>query len=178
MAEKHLIRLAAVLGDSMVNGKGLRKAFFSQGCSHQCPECFNPHTWPFEGGQMCDIDELVKETLRESYLNGVTFTGGDPFQQPGPFAYMAEQFHKNGVNIWCYTGFTFEELLSLAKTDKNVQRMLDNIDVIVDGPFDKNKKSDQILYRGSYNQRIIDVPASLSSKKVVVLDLDHEEENI
>ena len=174
MAENK-IRLSAVIGDSLVNGKGLRKAFFSQGCSHRCKGCFNEHTWSFDGGQICDVDQLVQDTLRESYLSGVTFTGGDPFEQPEPFGYMAEQFHKHGVNIWAYTGYTFEELLELAKKDKNIKRMLNNIDVIVDGPFQENKMSDQVLYRGSYNQRIIDVPASLTQNRIIVLDYDHED---
>lgn len=170
--EKHLIRLAGIAENSLVNGPGLRKVFFSQGCSHGCKNCFNPTTWPFCGGKMVDMDELIKQVEYESFLDGVTFSGGDPFQQPEPFAYLAEHIHKLGINIWIYTGYTFEELLDMAKFNESINKMLHNCDVIVDGPFKEELMNDKIMYRGSSNQRIIDVPASLSKNAIITLDLD------
>ena len=161
------IRLAGILPNSNANGPGLRKAFFSQGCSHGCPDCFNKHTWSFSGGVMKDCDELINETLDETYLSGVTFTGGDPFDQPEPFAYMAKAF-KDKLNIWAYTGYTWEQLIKLAETNIHIKTMLDCIDVVVDGPFIKEKHSDQIEFRGSTNQRIIDVKESLKQNKVII----------
>lgn len=161
------VRLAAILPNSNANGPGLRKAIFSQGCSHGCPDCFNKHTWSFNGGVMKDCDEIIQETLEETYLAGVTFTGGDPFDQPEPFAYMAKAFKKANLNIWAYTGYTWEQLLKLSESNVHIKDMINNIDVIVDGPFVKAKHSDQIEFRGSTNQRIIDVKKSLKENKVV-----------
>ncbi len=163
------IRLAGILPNSNANGPGLRKTFFSQGCSHACPDCFNKHTWSFSGGALKDCDELIKETLEESYLAGVTFSGGDPFDQPEPFAYLARAFKKANINIWSYTGYTWEQLIKLSKTNIHVKSLLNNIDVLVDGPFIKKKFSDQIEFRGSTNQRIIDVTKSLKENKVCVI---------
>jgi len=162
------IRLAGILPNSNANGPGLRKVFFSQGCIHHCPDCFNKHTWDFNGGKMCDCDELIKTTLDETYLAGITFSGGDPFDQPEPFAYMAQQFKKHNLNIWCYTGYTWEELLRLSKTRKGVKELLENIDTVVDGEFKKELMDDSIEFRGSNNQRIIDVQNSLKQDKVII----------
>lgn len=117
---------------------------------------------------MKDCDELIAETLDETYLAGVTFTGGDPFDQPEPFAYMAKAFKKAKLNIWSYTGYTWEQLLKLSQTNIHIKDLLNNIDVLVDGPFIKEKHSDDIEFRGSTNQRIIDVVKSLKENKVII----------
>ena len=111
--DSKLIRLAGIAENSLVNGKGLRKVFFSQGCSHHCEGCFNQHTWEFAGGRMFDMDELVQKVKDEPFLDGVTFSGGDPFQQADKFAYLAKKLHEANINIWAYTGYTFEELIQL-----------------------------------------------------------------
>lgn len=169
------IRLAGILPNSNSNGPGLRKVFFSQGCSKHCDGCFNQHTWSFEGGKWCDCDELIKETLEETYLAGITFSGGDPFEQAQPFAYLAQNFRKHHINVWSYSGYTYQEILNLAKKDENVKTLLENIDVLVDGRFDKHLTKEKILYRGSSNQKIIDVQKSLKSKKVVLWKTANEE---
>ena len=161
------IRLASIL-ESSANGPGLRKVFFSQGCSHGCPECFNKHTWDFKGGAEVDVDEEIAKTVDASYLAGVTFSGGDPFDQPEPFAYLAKELKKHKINIWAYTGYTWEQLLELAKTNAHINDMIHNIDVIVDGPFVKDLMSEDIELRGSSNQRIIMVQESLKQNKVVL----------
>ena len=162
------IRLAAILPNSNVNGEGLRKVFFSQGCRHHCQGCFNQHTWPFNGGKVCDCDQLVNETLEETYLSGVTFCGGEPFQQPIPFAYLAKKFKKNEINIWCFTGYTWEELQDLMKSDGNVKNLLTNLDVLIDGRFDKTKMNTKDKFPSTTNQRVIDVQKSLKIGKVVL----------
>ncbi len=168
MADK--IRLAGIAQQSLVNGKGLRKVYFSQGCTHHCKNCFNPETWPFVGGQEFEMDDLLHKLSIETYLDGVTFSGGDPFQQADKFAYMAIKIRQMGFNIWSYTGYKFEELLELAKTDKNIDTMLHNIDVIVDGEFVQELYDEHLKFRGSSNQRIIDVPKSLETNSIVTLD--------
>lgn len=166
------IRLAAIGENSLVNGPGLRKVFYSQGCSHHCKDCFNAHTWPFEGGRMIDIDELVNKTVEESFLEGITFSGGDPFQQADKFAILAQKLKQHNINIWVYTGYTYEELMELAKTDENVNKLLHAIDVLVDGRFITELKDETLKYRGSSNQRIIDVPTSLKSCEIKILNIE------
>ena len=168
------IRLAGILPNSNSNGPGLRKVFFSQGCSKHCDGCFNQHTWSFEGGKMCDCDKLIKETIDETYLAGVTFSGGDPFEQPEPFAYIAKKFKKHKINIWSYTGYTLEEILALAKKNKFINELLHNIDVLVDGRFDKNLTNKKVIFRGSSNQKIIDVQKSLKMKKIILWEESNE----
>lgn len=162
------IRLAGILPNSLVNGYGLRKVFFSQGCNHHCDECFNQHTWPFVGGKICDCDQLIKETIAESYLAGVTFSGGDPLQQPIPFSYLAKKLKKNNINIWCFTGYTWEEIIKLKKKDIHIKILIENLDVLVDGRFDKNLKNVNLKFAGSSNQRIIDVKQTLKKKKIII----------
>lgn len=170
MAEK--IRLAGIAQNSLVNGVGLRKVFFSQGCSHACKNCFNPSTWSFEGGEMVDIDELVKQVNDEYFLDGVTFSGGDPFQQADKFTIFAKKLKEFHINIWCYTGYTWEELLELSKTNNDVADLINCCDVIVDGPFVQEKHDPNLLFRGSSNQRIIDVVQSIKQNNVVLFDVN------
>ena len=166
--DSKLIRLAGIAENSLVNGKGLRKVFFSQGCSHHCEGCFNQHTWEFSGGRMFDMDELVQKVKDEPFLDGVTFSGGDPFQQADKFAYLAKKLHEANINIWAYTGYTFEELMKLAQTNPYIKQMINNVDVIVDGRFMKDKMSENLKYCGSSNQRVIDVKSSLNENKIIL----------
>lgn len=166
--DSKLIRLAGIAENSLVNGKGLRKVFFSQGCSHHCEGCFNQHTWEFSGGRMFDMDELVQKVKDEPFLDGVTFSGGDPFQQADKFAYLAKKLHEANINIWAYTGYTFEELMKLAQTNPHIKQMINNVDVIVDGRFMKDKMSENLKYCGSSNQRVIDVKSSLNENKIIL----------
>ena len=166
--DSKLIRLAGIAENSLVNGKGLRKVFFSQGCSHHCEGCFNQHTWEFAGGRMFDMDELVQKVKDEPFLDGVTFSGGDPFQQADKFAYLAKKLHEANINIWAYTGYKFEELMKLAQTNPHIKEMINNVDVIVDGRFMKDKMSENLKYCGSSNQRVIDVKSSLNENKIIL----------
>lgn len=169
MDENKLIRLSGIAEQSLVNGKGMRKVLFSQGCNHHCKNCFNPDTWSFDGGKLIDADKLISQIIEESfYLDGVTFSGGDPFQQPEPFAYIAKKLKQKNINIWSYTGYKFEELLELSKNNIHVKDMLNNIDVIVDGEFiEELCDNPPMKYRGSSNQRVIDVQRSLKENKII-----------
>ncbi len=170
--ETKFVRLAGIAQNSLVNGPGLRKVFFSQGCNHKCKNCFNPTTWSFEDGEIFDCNELIEKVKYESFLDGVTFSGGDPFQQPIPFAYMVKKLHEAHINIWIYTGYTFDQLLLLANKDENIKIMIENCDVIVDGRFVEELADQQLKFRGSSNQNIIDVPASLKANKIILIDLN------
>lgn len=117
---------------------------------------------------MIDLDEEIAKTIDASYLAGVTFSGGDPFDQPEPFAYLAKALKKAHINIWSYTGYTWEQLRELSKTNVHIKELLENIDVLVDGPFIKELMDENIEFRGSKNQRIINVQDSLKENKVVI----------
>lgn len=167
------IRLAADLQiDSIVDGLGIRTVIWTQGCKHKCPGCHNPETWSFTGGALVDIKYIEKEMDKLEGQTGITFSGGDPFYQPKECAYLAKHAHKIGLNVWCYTGFTYEQLMSLSKKNPDIMSFIKEIDVLVDGPFRQELKSFNVKFRGSSNQRLIDVKKSLAEDEVVELDLD------
>ncbi len=168
---KKTIRLAADLqSDSIVDGPGLRTVIWTQGCSHHCEGCQNPQTWDFEGGGEVPIN-LVLEAIDElEYQDGITFSGGDPMFQPEACTKIAKYCKEKGYNIWAYTGFTYEELIKMSKTKPIYKEFLKYIDVLVDGKFILKERNLNILFRGSTNQRLIDVQKTLSSKKVVLFD--------
>ena len=160
------VRLAAnIQPDSIVDGEGIRTVIWFQGCLHHCKECHNPETWNFDGGIEFDVEEIKAEIKNLKYQNGVTLSGGDPFFQPIAALEIAKYAHSLGLNVWCYTGFTFEELLD---EDIAKKEFLKNIDVLIDGRFEIAKKSLACKFRGSANQRIIDVTKSLENNKVVL----------
>ena len=168
-----VIRLAADLqSDSIVDGPGLRTVIWTQGCSHHCEDCQNPQTWDFNGGGEVPID-MVKEAIDElEYQSGITFSGGDPMFQPEACCCLAKYCKEKGYNIWVYTGFTYEELEMISKTKPIYREFLSYIDVLVDGKYKKEERDLNLLFRGSRNQRLIDVKKTLDSGKVVILDED------
>ena len=164
------IRLASsVTFDSIVDGPGLRAVVWAQGCKHNCKNCHNPQTHSMYGGKLVDTSEVIKEIRKKRLQSGVTLSGGEPFLQPEAFEEIARELKKDGKNIWSFTGFTFEQLLNKNNENyfKNL-KLLRSIDVLVDGKFDETKKDIGLKFRGSSNQRVIDVQKSLEKKKVVL----------
>ena len=153
------IRLAGIAYESLVNGPGMRRVYFSQGCRHNCEGCFNPDTHDFNGGEELDMDELIEDALDNPLLKGITFSGGDPLERAEEFAYMAKAFKKAGLNIWCYTGYTYDkDLLEGGKVyTPFTEEMLSYIDTLVDGQFIESQKDITLKFRGSANQRILDL---------------------
>lgn len=171
------IRLAAYLQpDSIVDGEGIRTVIWTQGCPHHCLGCHNPETWDFEGGALIDLEEVYKIIDSLEGQDGITFSGGDPFMQPKECAEIAKYARSKGLNIWSYTGYTWEELISLSKSKPAIIDFLKEIDVLVDGRFVLAKKSYSCIFRGSTNQRIIDVKESLKTKKVVIVSKYEQKE--
>lgn len=168
---ENTIRLSGIAYESLVNGPGMRRVFFSQGCKHNCKGCFNPDTHDFKSGEEKDMDQLISDTLKNPILRGVTFSGGDPWEQADKFAYMARTFKENGLNVWSYTGYTYEYILENKDDRLGWSELLDNIDILVDGKFEKEKMKDGLKYRGSTNQRVIDVKESLKLNKAITMDL-------
>lgn len=160
------IRIAGTVNDSIVDGPGLRFTIFTQGCKHNCPGCHNPETHDFAGGHTEDTDELVKKFLKNPLLSGITLSGGDPMEQPEACAYLAEKAHEKHLNVWTYTGYTWEALMN--ENDEKRMRLLNATDVLVDGPFILAQRSLELKFCGSKNQRLIDVKKSLNAGTVVL----------
>lgn len=159
------INLYGTAADSIVDGPGLRFSVFTQGCSHGCPGCHNPASQPFEGGTLTPISSIVEEVRANGLIQGVTLSGGEPFEQAQACAELAAQLKELGYNVWTYTGFLYEDLLR--SPDETVARLLEHTDVLVDGPFVASRKSLGLLYRGSSNQRLIDLAATRKAGRVV-----------
>jgi anaerobic ribonucleoside-triphosphate reductase activating protein len=155
-----LLNLAGIVGDSIVDGPGIRFTIFAQGCSIGCPGCQNPQTHPFGIGVDRYVDDLIAEVRSNPLVKGVTFSGGDPFFQAESFASLASRLKELGYEVAAYTGFTWENLI--AKGTRGQKELLAYLDILVDGPFILALRDLEIRFRGSSNQRIIDVPRSLA----------------
>lgn len=158
------LRIAGTVNDSIVDGPGLRYAVFTQGCPHDCPGCHNPQTHDFSGGKDIDTSEILAQIRKNPLLDGLTLTGGEPFCQCTACIALAQGAHAHGLNVWCYSGYTFEELIN-GKAEWRL--LLQNIDMLVDGPFLLEKRSLDCRFRGSSNQRLIDVPKSLVANRAI-----------
>jgi anaerobic ribonucleoside-triphosphate reductase activating protein len=163
------MRIAGTVQDSIVDGPGFRFTVFTQGCPHHCEGCHNPETHDPSGGSEMTVEELVKQLYSNPLTDGLTLSGGEPFMQPGDCARLAQAAKDKGLNIWTYTGYTFERLLSMSKTTPEIMDLLKLTDVLVDGPFVLAERSLSIKWRGSRNQRLIDVKRSLAEGKPVEL---------
>lgn len=171
------IRLAADLQeDSIVDGIGIRTVIWTQGCSHNCPYCHNPKTHDFNGGELVELDDVIEALENLTGQDGVTFSGGDPMFQPKQCSILAKKVKELGMNVWAYTGFTYEELIE--KGNKDILDFLSNIDVLIDGKFEIDKKSLDLEFRGSSNQRIIDVPLTLENHEVTLFDINKNKKNV
>ena len=157
------MRISGLVNDSIVDGPGFRFAVFTQGCPHMCPGCHNPQTHDFGGGRDMDTAEIIDKFLANPLLDGITLTGGEPFRQPEACRILAEAAREAGLNVWAYSGYTYEEILR----DPAMRALLSQVDVLVDGRFVLAERSLSLRFRGSRNQRLIDVPKSLESGTVV-----------
>ncbi|MFR7592956.1 MAG: anaerobic ribonucleoside-triphosphate reductase activating protein [Longibaculum sp.] len=158
------IRLYGTVNDSIVDGPGLRYTVFTQGCPHHCPGCHNPQSHDMQGGYIQETDEIIKEIDQNPLLDGVTFSGGEPFMQMVPLIDLAKEIKQRGLHLMIYSGFTYQEIMDMGKEAKE---LLSLCDTLVDGRFVLNLRSLQLLYKGSSNQRIIDIQESLKQNQVI-----------
>lgn len=164
------IRIAGIVEDSIVDGRGIRMAVFVQGCPHHCPGCHNPQTHDFAGGTIDDTDRIF-EAFRENPLyRGITFSGGEPFCQPKPLKALADRVHAIKKDVTIYTGWTYEALCAMH--DPDVDALLSVCDVLVDGPFIEAQRDPELLFRGSANQRLIDMNCTREKGEVTLLELN------
>ncbi len=159
-----MLNLAGLVGDSIVDGPGIRMTVFCQGCPHHCKGCHNAETWSFEGGTPMEEEEVFQIIRSNPLAKGVTFSGGEPFAQAAGFAKLAEMLKEYGYEVASYSGYTFEELYHGTKEQ---QDLLQKIDVLIDGRYEEKNRSLTIAYRGSTNQRILDVKKSLENGEAI-----------
>lgn len=163
-----MLSIIDIIEDTTVDGPGFRTAIYAAGCPNACPGCHNPESWDIKQGHLMSTDELLDKVMEDEFAN-VTFSGGDPMFQPEGFTELARDIKKKSrKNIWCYTGFTFESILKNPKQSA----LLPYLDVLVDGRYVQALRDESLLFRGSRNQRLIDVQASLQKKEVVCFQYD------
>ncbi len=157
-----LIRIAGIVPESYVDGDGIRYAIFMQGCLRNCAGCHNPETHNLNGGRLVDTQEIISAIKKNPLLNGITLTGGEPLLQLDAANELAITAKALGLNVWCYTGFTLENIPS------DAQKFLDNVDVLIDGEFIESQRDLDLQFRGSANQRIIDLNKTRAQNKIVL----------
>jgi len=161
------IRLAGIVKESVVDGPGIRMVVFVEGCGHHCPGCHNENTQDPAGGYESTVDEVIAQLPSNSLISGVTFSGGEPFLQAGALAAIGRAAKQRGLSIFTYTGFVFETLLAQSRNDEAIAALLSITDVLIDGPFILAQRDISLAFRGSANQRLLDIPASLQSSQAV-----------
>lgn len=166
--ENQTIRTAGITRESVVDGPGIRFVVWGQGCPHNCVGCHNPHTHEFNGGTETPIAKILAEIDRNPLLRGVTFSGGEPFCQAAGFAVLAEAVHQRNLDIVAYTGYTYEELVIISSKDEETGILLRNVDILIDGLFEMDKKDLSLQFRGSDNQRILDMTATRQAGHAVM----------
>jgi anaerobic ribonucleoside-triphosphate reductase activating protein len=162
-----MVRVAGIVRESVVDGPGVRYVIFAQGCKHYCDGCHNPETHAMNGGKLVDVDEIVEEIICNNHIDGVTFSGGDPFFQVKEFKYIAEKLRSHKINIIAYSGYLYEKIIK----NEHLFELLKCIDVLIDSPFLIAKKTYDKAFRGSSNQRIIDVNSSLFFERIIEINL-------
>jgi anaerobic ribonucleoside-triphosphate reductase activating protein len=160
------LQIANTISDSIVDGPGLRFTVFTQGCPHHCPGCHNPETHDPRGGHAASPAELGAELSRNPLLDGLTLSGGEPFLQAADCAALARFAREHGLTVWTYTGYRYETLVSAHRPDWDA--LLSATDVLVDGAFDENRQSHTLRFRGSGNQRLIDLAQTRKSGAIAL----------
>ena len=154
------IHINDTVNDSIVDGVGLRFTIFVQGCPFRCAGCHNPQTHPFEGGRWVEVADLITEAKKNPLLDGITISGGEPLSQSRRVAELARMAKENGLSVWLYTGHVWERVITNPILK---EELLPYVDVLVDGQFEEDRQSYELRFRGSSNQRLIDVKKSLES---------------
>ena len=165
---KQALRLSGLTHESLVDGPGLRYVIFTQGCPHRCPNCHNPTSWDMDTGKEFTVKEIIRMLKKQKKIQGVTFSGGEPFLQAAELSQVALAAHQLGLDVVTYSGFTYEELIEQGKNDINITALLSASDLLIDGKYIDAKRDSSLPFRGSSNQRIIKIPETQKTGKIVV----------
>lgn len=168
------LRIAGVTKESVVDGPGIRLVIFAQGCPHRCSGCHNPETHVSDGGIETTVTELAKMIKQVKLIRGVTFSGGEPLMQPQAFARLAEIIKAAGYDLVVYSGYKFEEIMEMAAVNKYISTLIKHTDILVDGPYIAELRDLRLAFRGSVNQRLIDVPKSISVGLPVIAEIEQQ----
>lgn len=167
------IRIFGLANDSIVDGPGIRFSIFTQGCPHKCKGCHNPKSHDKNGGYVETVENIMEKIKSNPLLDGVTFSGGEPFMQALPLIEIAKQVHNMGLNVVAFTGYLWENLLNESNESNHWRELIEQIDILIDGPFILQQRSIDLLFAGSKNQRAIDVKKSLEENKVVIYEFSN-----
>lgn len=159
-----MLRIAGFADDSIVDGPGIRLTVFCQGCPHHCPGCQNPETWAVDGGMLFTPEDILRRVQQNPLVKGVTLSGGEPFAQAEENVVLARLLKEAGYEVAAYSGYTFEELRGGTSAQRE---LLEQLDVLIDGRYVEEERSLDLLFRGSRNQRILNVPQSLTAGRPV-----------
>lgn len=162
------LRIAGITNDSIVDGPGIRLVIFAQGCLHACEGCHNPESWPLDGGRLITVEQVIQKMDQNPLLDGITLSGGEPFEQAAAMAAISRAAHARKLHVITYTGYLWEELFH-PNAPAPWQELLQATDVLVDGRFILQQRSLDLVFRGSKNQRVLDVAASMAAGKPVLL---------
>ena len=165
---KQVLRLSGLTSESLVDGPGLRYVIFTQGCPHRCPNCHNPTSWDMDTGKEFTVKEIIRMLKKQKKIQGVTFSGGEPFLQAAELSQIALAAHQLGLDVVTYSGFTYEELIEQGKNDINIIALLSASDLLIDGKYIDAKRNTSLPFRGSSNQRIIKIQETQKIGKIVV----------
>lgn len=165
------LRIAGIINESIADGPGIRMVVFTQGCSHNCPGCHNPQTHPYDAGEVIEIEKILSDIKKNPLLDGITLSGGDPFEQASACSVLAGEVKKLGLTVITYTGYTYERLLELSEQREGYAGLLENTDLLVDGPFILGRKDLLLKFRGSANQRIIDMDKTRKQGRLVLAEI-------
>ena len=160
-----MLNLSGIIEESIVDGDGIRYVIFVQGCPHHCIGCQNPSTWEFKKNVLIDENKIIQKIKENPLCSGITFSGGEPFTQAKELIKLAKQIHTLNKDVWAYTGYTFEQLI---KKDNEKAELLKNVDVLVDGRFILTERDISLKFRGSKNQRVIDVQKTLKNRRIIL----------
>ena len=161
------IKIAGVVEESIVDGPGIRYVLFTQGCPHHCKGCHNPQTHDFNQGKIEKIQNIVNSIDSNPLLKGITFSGGEPFMQAKAISSLIDEVKNKKLDIITYTGFKYEYLVENASKDNGYMQLLEKTDILIDGKFEIDRKDENLLFRGSSNQRAINVKESLKNGKII-----------
>ncbi len=165
------VRIADIIGESIVDGPGYRMTVFTQGCPHHCEGCHNPHTHAFDGGRVVTVGEIIDKFKKNPLLSGITLSGGEPFCQPDPCAEIAKAVHELKKNVIVYSGYTFEQLIEISEKNSGVKDLLMNADILIDGRFELSQRSLELRFKGSKNQRTLDLKQSMQEGRAVEISI-------
>jgi len=168
MSRTDVIRMAGIVRESIVDGPGIRFTVFCQGCPHNCEGCHNPETHDFNGGNDVKIDRILEEIDKNPLLAGITLSGGEPLCQPGPMSLLAQKVRERGLNVTVFSGYTYEEIMEMSHENDDIRILMDNTDILIDGRFVKEQRDLTLQFRGSKNQRVINMNKTRERGEIVI----------